>query len=169
MTRPELSEAAEFYHGYINRVPKGNILTLLQEEGNAFFNFFESIPAEKHDYAYAEDKWNIKELALHLVDAERVMQYRAMRIARGDKTPLPGFDENLYVPNSFSANRTLDDILAELKIVRESSIALFQSLDASVWSNTGTASSTPISVKALAYIIVGHALHHIEIIKERYL
>lgn len=169
MTKPTPAEYGQFYQGYINQVTEDNVLPLLETELTRTIAFFESIPAEKLDYAYAEGKWTIKELIVHLSDAERVMAYRALRVGRGDQTPLPGFDENVYVPNSYASERTVADSLAEFKAVRQASIALFRTFKAEAWASVGIASGHPISVRALAYIIIGHTRHHINIIKERYL
>ncbi len=169
MTKPAPTEYSQFYQGYIDQVPESDIVALLETELNDTLTFLESIPSDKYDYAYAEGKWTIKELAVHLVDTERIMSTRALRVGRGDKTPLPGFDENAYVPNSYAANRKVIDILAEFKAVRQSTIALFRSFPDEIWTSLGTASGYPISVRALGYIIIGHIRHHINIIKERYL
>jgi len=117
---------------------------------------------------YAPGKWSVKEVAGHLADTERIMAYRALRIARGDETPLPGFDENAYVPPAKFDARPLVDLIGDLFTVRAATVALFRTFDADAWRRRGTASGKPISVRALGYMIPGHERHHVEILKTRY-
>ncbi len=132
-------------------------------------DFFKGIPAQKELYAYAEQKWTIREILLHLIDTERIFSYRALRIARNDKTNLPGFDENDFARNSKANMRTLQELTEEFKAVRHATLSLFRSFDADDWSKTGMASNSEISVRAIGFILAGHAIHHERIIKERYL
>jgi uncharacterized damage-inducible protein DinB len=127
------------------------------------------LPDARGDHRYAEDKWSIRQLVGHVSDAERNFTYRARRIARGDATPLAAFDENAYAETAGSERRTLSSLAAELKAVREATLALFSSLPDDAWTRTGTASGKMVSVRALAYIAAGHAQHHLKILKERYL
>lgn len=136
---------------------------------NNFPEFMASIPVEKWHYSYAEGKWSIAEVMLHLVDAERVFQYRALRIARKDQTPLSGFDHDAYVPVSGAGKRSRESIIEEYKAVRQASISLFSTFDAEVLQRKGKASNSAISVGALGFIMCGHQKHHRNIIRERYL
>lgn len=167
--RPEKTEYAEFYAGYVSLVTETDILSALQNQIAEAQNIFAGITEEKGDFRYAENKWTIKELLGHVIDGERVFSYRALRISRNDKTPLAGFEENSYVANSNFKNRTLADLLEEFSLLRRANVILFQNLSEASWSNTGTASDAEVSVRALAFIMVGHARHHLNVLRERYL
>ncbi len=165
------SEYAPYFKNYIdlalnssNDVHQNLNKTL--EESNSFFSDF---PIDKQLYRYADKKWTVKEILQHIIDTERILSYRALRIARNDKTILPGFDENKYVNNSNADQRDMDDLINEFKDVRRATISLFKSISRKSMNNTGITSDNNISVKALGYIISGHLLHHIKIIKLRYL
>jgi hypothetical protein len=126
------------------------------------------VSEERSNYRYAEGKWSIKEIVNHLCDTERIFAYRALRIARADATPLPGFDENAYAPEMRADERTLADLSAEWVDVRRSTLSLFRHLPAGTWERLGTASGHPCSVRALAYATAGHARHHLKVLAERY-
>lgn len=166
--RPDVSEYAPFYHGYISGVPEGDVLVHLRHGGRELLAKLGAIPEERGGFRYADDKWTIREVVGHVIDAERIFTYRALRIARGDATPLPGFDENEYVRTAGSDNRTLASLVRELGAVRESTVPLFESLSDEVWIRRGVASGKEISVRALAYITAGHPMHHLRILRERY-
>lgn len=166
---PDLSRVGNWYHGYIKMVPEDNLTAAFSNKDNNLVAFLNSIPESKHDYRYAEGKWTIKEVLQHIIDAERVFSYRALRFARKDQTPLPGFDENLFAENSKASTRKWDDLMEEFKCVRRSSEMFFNSLDEDQLEANGISSNTPIYVRALGYIIIGHPLHHQKILKERYL
>ena len=167
--RPELSRVGSFYHNYINQVPENELSEAFEKQSASLFRFLETIPPEKYDYHYAEGKWTVKELLQHIIDAERVFSYRALRFARKDATPLPGFDENHFAANAKADKRSWDKLVEELKVVRRSSELLFHSFDKYQLEADGISSNTPNYVLALGYIIIGHAMHHQKIIKERYL
>jgi uncharacterized damage-inducible protein DinB len=167
--RPDTSEYAPFYHGYISGVPEGDVLTIIGDSGRELHAAVMAIPEERGGFRYAEGKWTIREVIGHLIDAERIFAYRALRIARADPTPLPSFEENDYVRNSNADERTLASLGQELATARESTVQLFESLPADAWVRRGTASGKEISVRAIAYIIAGHPLHHLRILRERYL
>ena len=169
MARPNPSTYAAYYETYINKVPQNNVNEALKMNTDAFIDFLESLTEEKSDYAYAPGKWTLKEVLLHLSDAEHIFSYRALRIARNDQTPLSGFEENEYVPFSNASYRTLASIIDELKAVRASTQILFSSFDAEGLARLGTASNHPVGVLAIGFIIAGHTYHHMQIIKERYL
>ena len=120
-------------------------------------------------YRYAEGKWSIRELLGHLVDTERIFAYRALCLARGERQPLPGFDENAYVENAGFERRTLQSLLAEYLAVREATVLLFGSFDGAALVQTGVSNGNPVSVRALLHITAGHELHHAGILRERYL
>ena len=124
---------------------------------------------EQAAYRYAEGKWSIKQVIGHLADTERIFVYRALRIARGDQTPLPGFNENVYVDQGAFDDRPLQSVLAEFEATRAATAAFFQGLPEPAWARMGTANDYPISVRALAFIVAGHELHHRALLQERYL
>lgn len=163
------NEYNPYYKGYIQRYDGLPITDNLKEQLPDQINFWNTIPIEKSEYRYAEGKWSPKEILLHLNDTERVMSYRALAIARGDKTPIPGFDQDVYVEHSKAHSRSLNDILTEYTVIRNASILLFESFANEQLSMIGTASESPVSVRALGYIILGHSDHHKQIIEERYL
>lgn len=167
--RPESSEYASYYAGYIAKVPEGDLLRILDSQGQEFARLLGSVPESRGEFAYAPGKWTLKEVISHVTDAERVFGYRALRIARADTTPLPGFDENAWVPHSGAAQRTLRDLIAEFQAVRGATVALYRHLPAEAITRTGTANNQPVSVRALAWITAGHSLHHAGLIRERYL
>lgn len=169
MPRPDLSRVPSFYHNYINQVPEDDLIPAFNRHGPALIAFLESIPGEKHDYRYAEGKWTIKELLQHLIDGERIFLYRSLCFARGDKTPLPGFEENDYAENSKASKRNWADLLEEFKSVRRSGELLFSSFDNEQLNATGISNNSSNYVLAFGFIIIGHCIHHKKIIEERYL
>jgi len=167
--RPDLSLVGPSFHNYINQVPEDDLLEAFSKQSAAFIRFLETIPTEKYDYRYAEGKWTIKEVLQHIIDAERVFAYRALRFARKDGTPLPGFDENLFAANAKADQRSWDKLVEEFKVVRRSSELMFQSFDDDQLQSRGISSNNANYVLALGFVIVGHAVHHQKITKERYL
>jgi hypothetical protein len=166
--RPAESEYASFYAGYISAVPPGNVLELLEAQRAQIPRLAEAIPAERGTFRYAPGKWTVREVFGHLVDAERVFGYRALCISRGDETPLPGFDENRFVTTSGFNTRELSSLAREFALVREANLPLFHHLDAEAWRRTGVANASPVSVRALAFIMAGHVNHHLGVLRERY-
>lgn len=163
-------EFAEFYVNYINHVKCLDIVEALEENLSDFVDFIQdNIPENKYLYRYQPEKWSIQEVVQHIIDAERIFAYRALRIARFDATPLHGFEENDYVKVSDADHRSMDDLLQEFVLVRKATIKLFESFSEEMLLHKGTASNHPISVRALGYIIAGHCIHHQKVIKERYL
>ncbi|HRG88965.1 MAG TPA: DinB family protein [Chitinophagales bacterium] len=169
ITPPAPTEYEGHFGNYINLTQTSDLLAALQADNENFAAFIKQIPADKLDYRYAEGKWTIREIITHITDAERIFAYRALRFARNDKTALPGFEENDYVPESNATNRSIESLLAEYSIVRQSTIALLQNLSPDMLLRQGTASNYHISVRALGYTILGHTLHHQQVIRERYL
>ncbi len=166
--RPRPGSYGEFYHKYITLVPDGDLRRLLPVIFDANFRALRTIAPEQERHRYAADKWSIRESVGHIADTERVFSYRAMRVARGDTTPLPSFDENAYVREARYDDIPLDQILGELMAVHASTILLFENMDDAAWNRMGVASNHPISVRALAYIIAGHEIHHMNVLRERY-
>lgn len=167
--RPSDSEYNAFYQPYVAEVPAGDLLATLAAQRDSTAAVLDGIPESKAGFRYAEGKWSIKEVIGHIADAERVFSYRALRIARGDATPLPGFDEDAWMPPANFDRRALADIAAELVAVRGSTLALFHSFEAEAWLRVGSASGHAISARALAWILTGHERHHLRVLAERYL
>ena len=166
--QPKPEEYSPFHHNYISKLGDRDIIAILSELKESSYNFLSTIPAAKADYAYAEGKWTIKEVIGHMIDAERTFAYRILAFSRGQKE-LPGFEEDEYVALSTFKSRTLTDLAEEFKMVREANMFLFRSLTPQQLLATGIANSNIISVRALLYITAGHEMHHINLIKERYL
>jgi hypothetical protein len=168
-TRPAADEYAPYYEKYISKVRDGDIIDILREQSDAVRGMLARVRNERGHFAYAPAKWTLSEMLLHVCDTERVFSYRALRIARGDTVALHGFEQNDWAPMSGANHRTLASIVDEFVAVRASTVALFRGLPAESWSRRGTASDTPVTVRALAWKCAGHALHHEGIIREKYL
>ena len=166
--QPKPDEYSPFHHNYISKLGDGDIVAILSELKDSSYNFLINIPAAKADYAYAEGKWTIKEVIGHMIDAERTFGYRILAFSRGQKE-LPGFEEDEYVARSTFKSRTLADLAEEFRSVREANMFLFRSLTLQQLLATGIANGNIISVRALLYIAAGHEMHHVNLIKERYL
>ena len=159
-----------FYQGYMDCVPDdGNLLLHLENIQSETEQLFSNLSEEKLLYRYQPNKWSIKDLLVHLADCERVITYRAMRIARCDKTDLPSFDENLFVSNANADKRNINNILKELSTLRNATLVFIESLDEEALERTGTANGYAISARLLVNHIYGHHQHHLKIIKEKYL
>ncbi len=167
--RPEQTEYAAFYETYVSLVNETDIVSALRNQPVELQNLLADVSAEKENFRYAEGKWSVKELLGHIVDGERVFSYRALRISRDDQTPLAAFEENIYVANSNFGNYNLADLIEEFSLLRQSNVLLFKNLTDEAWLRRGTASDATISVRALAFIMVGHVRHHTNILRERYL
>lgn len=168
MARPITPEKPAFYQGYIDLVPENDIFLALENNLREIQELIPSIHASKAGYAYGPGKWTVAQALQHVIDAERIFAYRALRIARGDKTPLPGWDENSYAANAPASHRTIVEIAEELYAVRRSTTLLFMSFTDDLWERTGNANGRDIDVLTIAYIVVGHMRHHIKIFRERY-
>lgn len=170
ITRPSIGDYAEFYHNYVQKVPLDvPIILHLEEASKTTSDWMNQLPADKWAYRYAEGKWSIKEVLLHMIDAERIFAYRALRIARNDQTLLAGFDENSYVPYSQADGRSPQSLMEEYIAVRRATVALFRNLPEEAWAYSGNMNHSPATTLALAFIIAGHEMHHLQIIRERYL
>jgi hypothetical protein len=166
---PDASEYAPYYGRYIALVNADNILAALSEQARETRALFSGWMDADGDYRYAPEKWSVKEVLGHVIDTERVYAYRALRIARNDRTPLPGFDQDDYVRNGGFSEQRLARLIEEFAWVRRSSLMLFRQFSPEVWMRVGIADQKEISVRAIAYIIAGHELHHRQILKEKYL
>lgn len=169
MQRPLQGEFNPFFQRYIDLVPEGNFHNILNGNTRIILDFFQNIPSEKHEYRYEEGKWSIKEILIHIIDTERVMSYRALVAARGDTSVLPGFDENTYVQNVDVLQRTMESLLEEFQSVRNATTHFFSHISEAQSTFEGNANHHAITARALGYISVGHVLHHVNVVKERYL
>ncbi len=169
MNHPDKNEYAEYYDRYVSLVEETDIIKVFEDQQAEVRELFKEITEEKSLYSYAEGKWTIKELLGHLTDGERIFAYRALRISRADKTPMEGFEQDGYIENSNFNNTKLSELLDEFLYTRKANIIFFQNLTGENWLRTGTASGATVSVRALAYIMVGHIRHHVSILRERYL
>lgn len=167
--RPDRSEYAPYYHRYIKRVPDGDVLEVLERENAATVELLGKINEERAGYRYQPGKWSIREVVGHLTDIERVFCYRALAFARNDPMPLPSIEQDDYVRHSNYAEQRFADIAEQFRITRLGTLAMFRSFDPSTLMRRGTASDVEFTVRAIAYIIAGHELHHIGVIKEKYL
>lgn len=166
--RPRAGTYGAYYQKYIDLVPDGDLRRLLPVIFDANYRALRTIAPEQERHRYASGKWSIRECVGHMADTERVFAYRAMRIARGDRTPLASFDENLFVDVARYDDIPLEQILGELMAVHASTILLFENMADEAWDRVGTASGGPTSVRALAYMIAGHELHHMNLFRDRY-
>ncbi len=167
--RPAADEHPPYYARYIDQVPAGDVVTLLGQQIERTRNLLAPLTDAQARFRYAEGKWSPREIIGHLADAERVFSYRLLTFARGDAGPLPGFDENTYVPASEVDRLPLGQVVNELTRVRGATIALLEGLPDAAWGRVGTANGKPISVRALAWIIAGHEIHHCRVLAERYI
>jgi uncharacterized damage-inducible protein DinB len=158
-----------FYKNYVKQIEETDLLQALRISGHRALELLHSIPEEKADYRYAEGKWSIRELLCHMIDAERIFTYRALRFARNDKTPLAGFEEKEYAPEANASGRSLQKIAAEMAHLRSATIDLFEGFTPEMLIRKGTANKNELSVVALGFIIAGHETHHCNVLKERYL
>lgn len=167
MNRPQTQEYPITFSNYIDLV-EGDVIEVLDRQASAFSSFLNAI-AEKGDYAYAPNKWTIKELAGHIIDTERIMVYRLVCFARNETAVLPGFDEDNYVTNGFFKNRSVFSLAEEFAALRKANMFLIKTLNEEELDRTGNANGKNTSVRALVYILAGHVIHHTNIINERYL
>lgn len=169
LSRPSADEYFEYFGTYISLVPDGDVRDILRSQLSETTAVLSGVPDAKANKAYGPGKWTLKESLLHMCDAERVFGYRMLRISRGDTTPLPGFDQDAWVPHSCANDRAMANLLMEFTAIRGSTLALVDSISPEGWVRTGSASGHKISARALAYIAAGHERHHMKIFRERYL
>jgi len=161
---------ASFFQPYLDCVPgDGNLIQHLKDIQIETEKLVDSLSEEKLTYSYSKDKWTIKDILVHLADCERIFIYRTMRIARADKTDLPGFDEKLFASNANANNRKIEDIIKELSVLRAATLVFIETLDEQSLNRTGTANGYPMSTRLLVNHIYGHHRHHLNVIRERYL
>jgi hypothetical protein len=169
MYKPEKSEYDPYYEKYISLVADEDVVPILAGQSTELQGLFTGLPEEKGAYAYADDKWTIKEVLSHLIDGERMFAYRVFRIARGDKTPIEGFEQDGYIENSHANGRSFAELLDEFNLLRRANVLFFNNLKSDDWLRIGTANKVEVSVRAIAFVMAGHIRHHINILKERYL
>ncbi|RSK50215.1 DinB family protein [Hymenobacter rigui] len=167
-TLPSSTEYAPYYHTYVKLIAE-DPLEALRRQSRELRQLLAGLTEEQGAFRYAPGKWSIKENLVHMLDTERIFAYRVLRIGRGDTTPLPGFEQDDYVPVSGADARSFANILAEYDTVRAATLSLLESFTAEDVSRQGTASGQPVSVRALAYILPGHEAHHLNLLRERYL
>ncbi|HDX9590772.1 TPA: DinB family protein [Bacillus pseudomycoides] len=167
--RPEVNEYNPYYSTYINLLQKGDIIHILEEQMKETNLLLKDLSDREGLFRYAPNKWSIKEVIGHIADTERIMAYRLLSIARGETVSLPGYNDDMYVLRAVFDKQSMQDLLANLMVVRQSTVHLIKSLDAEAWLQRGIANNSEVTVRALACIIAGHELHHRKIIKERYL
>lgn len=167
--RPQTGDYMPYFETYISLVKGDAVLTELENNHKTTQEFLKSLKEEVGNLSYAPGKWSVKQVLLHLSDCERVFSYRALSIARKDTSALPGFNENIWAENCHPEKRTLNEIGKELSLVRQNTISLFKSFDLETFHNKGISNNNPITVLAIAYIIAGHEIHHLNVLKEKYL
>jgi len=168
LQRPKPDEFAPYYRGYVDRIPGGDVLALLETLRTETAALFAGIDEAKAEYRYAPGKWSVREVLGHLIDVERVFGVRGLAFARGDGTPLPGFDQDEYVANGGFANRTIENLLEERDGLRRSHLALFRGLKDEAWARTGTANGALFTTRAIPYVLAGHEIHHVGVLRDRY-
>jgi len=168
MTKPQPSEYAAPHAGYVQLIGDEDVFAVLNAQQQISYDLFIGLSEEQANYAYAEGKWNFKQVAGHMIDTERVFSYRLLCFSR-EYQELPGFDQDVYVDNSTFNNQSIQDLAEEFKLLRTANLYMIKALTATQLTKNGIASGYPVSVKALVYMIAGHERHHLNILKERYL
>lgn len=167
--KPQEGEFAPYAIMYVDQVPDdGQVLAYLETNFEVMRTYVLGLPQDRLDQPHAPGEWTVKDILMHVIDNERIFAYRILRLGRGDETPLAGYDQTAYVPNANANARTLEDILDEYKSVRDATMTLLKSLDATAIMREGNVSGFPVTVRGMIYIIAGHELHHLESIKRNY-
>ncbi len=169
ISKPDAAEYMPYYEKYIALVPDGDVVAALRQQLDDTLALLSGVDEARGAHRYAPDKWSVKELVGHVIDTERIFAYRALRFARKDETPLSGFEQDDYIRHGSFDEYQLSELAAEFAHVRRANLSLFQHLSAAAWTRTGLANGHAVSVRALAYIMAGHELHHREILRIRYL
>ncbi|GHA59265.1 DinB family protein [Pontibacter akesuensis] len=169
INRPAPDEYPDYYHGYMDLLPEGDVLFLMEKQTADLRHMFKNISDTRAEETYAEGKWTMKELLQHMIDSERIFGYRALCISRAEEASLPGWDENRYVNNSLANIRPLTNLLEEYELVKRSNMAMFKSFTAEMLSTEGIANGRRITVRGLVHVMAAHELHHMRILEERYL
>lgn len=162
------NEAPTYFHYYYGLIPSNDLITALEEDLNATLELLTSLPSEKENFAYAPGKWTTQEVFKHIIECERIFAYRALRFSRFDSTPLPGFNENDYIENSRGMNQSFTELISEFELVRKSTLALFRSMTPEMLQFQSTANNTTYSTRAIGFMIVGHCIHHCNVVKKNY-
>ena len=168
-TFPDFNTLPSFYTKYVNHVKESDMLEALASSNAQLINLIKNVPESKGEYRYAAGKWSIKEVLCHMMDAERIFSYRALRFARNDNTPLSGFEENDYAPQANANSRSLSQLVKEMTTLRATTIDLFASFTPEMLERKGSANNNVVSVVNLGFIIAGHETHHRTVLSERYL
>lgn len=168
MTRPTADEYAPAHAGYVSLVPEDDVMDAMQRQSSEMQKWLAAVDEARAAHRYAPDKWSVKEVIGHIVDSERIIGYRALAVARGEQNPLPGFDEKAYVRNASFDSWKLGDLSEHYALVRRAHIVLFNNLPPEAWDRRGIANGFPISTRGMAYVIVGHNRHHLNVLHERY-
>jgi len=169
MSKPIEGTFPPYFSKYINLVNEEGLAEAFKAQQNLIDTFFQNLPKEKHEYAYAEGKWTLKEMLQHIIDTERIFNFRALCFARKEMQNIPGFEENDYVANSHANDRSWESLCEELVMVRKSTLGLFNTFNEADLLNSGSANNKPVTVLALGFITIGHIYHHVNVAKERYL
>ena len=166
--RPQADEYDPYYSRYISLVPDGDILTTLRSQIADTRALLANLGEDRGNFRYAPGKWSVKDVIGHLSDAERVFGYRALRIARNDQTPIEGFEQDDYVRFGPFARRSLGELVEDYATIRQATLCLFRQLDEEAWSRRGRANNAVVSVRAIAFVLAGHELHHRKVLKDKY-
>ncbi len=166
--RPAATEYAPYQQVYIDLVPEEDIVSALEKQGRETAALLHMISDEKASFRYAPEKWSVKQVVGHFTDTERIFCYRALAIARGEAKSLPGFDEKAYAAASDADRRKIGDLAAEYEAVRQATVALFRGLSPEAWKRSGVANEKPVTVRAVAHVVLGHERHHLRVLRERY-
>ncbi len=168
LTHPKTGDFPFYYEDYIKLVTEEDLMTAIKNDTAMVLDFLSANKQADWDFRYAEGKWTPREILLHIIDTERIMSYRALRASRGDHTHLPGFDQTGYIENSQAAKRSLSSLVAEFKSVRNASISLFKNMTKKEAERVGYANAQQITAKSIGFVIVGHARHHFQVLREKY-
>lgn len=169
IAKPDLIDISPYFHDYLNGVKENDLLSALEGSRKATRDLIHSVSKDKEDFAYAEDKWTIKEVVRHIIDCERIYAYRALRFSRFDSTELAGFNENVYTTNLKKSQTSLRLLLEEYESVRQAGIFLFQSMTEDMLNFRGKANGMEVTARTLGFLTAGHNLHHCQVIKTKYL
>lgn len=165
---PAAGDYAAYFHRYVSLVPSGDILEILRDQAQSTLEWLGRLTPEQAAFRYAEGKWSVRQLLGHIVDTERIMAYRALRLSRAEHVPLPGFDQDTFVLHAPHDRMPLLEILEEYTHVRSATLCLLRSMDEAAWDRSGIVSDNHVTVRALAWIIAGHELAHLQVLRERY-
>lgn len=169
MSKPKPAEYDPYYETYVSLVPEQNVVEVLAEQSAELETLISLLPESMGAHRYADGKWSIKEVLGHLIDGERMFAYRVLRVSRGDETPIEGFEQDGYIENAHSNDRTFAELLEEFTLLRHANLLMFKTFTNETWQRIGTANNVKISVRALAFIMAGHIRHHVSILRTRYL